>query len=305
MRILVTGATGFVGRWLIRELEETGHDAVPAPGSAELEITDEGAVSGLVNDVRPDAIAHLAGVSHAKDAALDPDRAFAVNEGGTRAVMEAAAMHAIPVLVSGSAEVYGRPRPGDLPLREDVPLRTDQPYGVSKVAQERTALEIAARGVPVVVTRSFNHTGPGQRREFVAPALAYGLIEAKRTARPDVAVGDLEVRRDIGDVRDVVRAYRLLLEGLAEGSVPAGTVVNVATGTAVKIRWVFDVIARILGMAAQPRIDPSLLRVGEAPLIVGDPARLQGLTGWFPAISLERTLTDLVASLDDAREGIS
>jgi GDP-4-dehydro-6-deoxy-D-mannose reductase len=299
MRILVTGATGFVGPWLISELETAGHDVVPAPGSAELDIIDQRAVSALVADVRPDAIAHLAGVSHARDAALDPDRAFAVNAGGTRVVMEAAVPRAIPVLVSGSAEVYGRPEPGDLPLREDVPLRADQPYGGSKLAQERAALDIGARAVPVVVTRSFNHTGPGQRRDFVAPALAYRLIEAKRTGRREVSVGALEVLRDIGDVRDFVRAYRLLLEGLAEGSVPTGTVVNVATGTAVTIRWVFDTMARILGIAVQPKIDQSLLRDGEAPLIVGDAARLRDLTGWVPRIPLERTLADLVGSLDN------
>ena len=301
MRVLVTGATGFVGRWLIRELEAAGHQPVPAPGSDVVDITDQLAVSRLVAGARPDAIAHLAGVSHAMDAMSDPDHALAVNAGGTNLVIQAAAASGRPiaVLVTGSSEVYGKPEPEDLPLGENSPLRADRPYGRSKLAQEQTAIEAGARDhLPVVVTRSFNHTGPGQRRDFVAPALAHRVIEAKRTGRVDVAVGDLDVRRDIGDVRDVARAYRLLLEGLAAGSVPAGTVVNVATGKAVAIRWVLEVISRIVGVAVRPRVDPALLRDDDPPLIVGDPSRLARLTGWSPAIPLEQTLRDLVASVD-------
>ena len=303
MRILVTGATGFVGRWLVRELEASGHVAIGTPSSRELDITDPGAVSALVASARPDAVAHLAGVSYARDASRDPAYALAVNEGGTRAVLAAAAetsdqRQSIPVLVSGSSEVYGRPRPDDLPLREHAPLRTDQPYGLSKLAQERAALEIAVeRGVPVVVTRSFNHTGPGQRLDFVAPALVSRVLEARRTGTRDVAVGNIDVRRDLGDVRDVARAYRLLLEGLTHGDVPSGTIVNVATGQAVSIRRVLEIVCRAAGHEVQPKIDPGLLRQNDPPVIVGDHALLNGLTGWEPRVPLETTLADLVSSL--------
>jgi GDP-4-dehydro-6-deoxy-D-mannose reductase len=301
MRILVTGATGFVGRWLIRELEAAGHDAVPSPGSAELDITDEPAVTRFVTTMRPNAIAHLAGISYARDAARDPDRAMAVNEAGTAAVMRAAAaLDPTPVvLVSGSSEVYGLPRPEDLPLREEAPLRAAMPYGRSKLAQERTALALGrSEAVPVIVTRSFNHTGPGQRHDFVAPALAQRVLEARRTGRERVPVGNLDVTRDIADVRDVVRAYRLLMEGVANGSVASGTVVNVATGKAVTIRWVFETICRIVGVTMRPEVDPSLLRPDDPPVVVGDPARLTRLTGWTATIPLEQTLRDLVTSFD-------
>jgi GDP-4-dehydro-6-deoxy-D-mannose reductase len=301
MRVLVTGATGFVGPWLVRELESAGHDIIKAPGSGELDITDRNAVHALVRRIEPEAIAHLAGVSHAADAARDPARAFAVNEGGTVAVIQAAATLPRPpvVLVAGSSEVYGAPSSNDLPLTEDAPLRAAEPYGRSKLAQERVALELGqASGVPVVVTRSFNHTGPGQRPSFVAPALAQRVLMAARAGRRDVAVGNLDVHRDIADVRDVARAYRLLLERLAVGDVASGSVVNVATGEAVSIRSLLSLIVRIVGVEVEPRVDATLVRDDDPPIVIGDPSRLRAWTGWRPTIPLETTLADLVAASD-------
>ena len=300
MRILVTGATGFVGRWLIEELAAAGHEPISSPASGTLDITDAAAVSRFVADAQPEAIAHLAGVAYARDAARDPDHAFAVNEGGTRNVVAAAAALStpVPVLVSGSSEVYGRPESSDLPLREVAPLRTDQAYGRSKLAQERAAVEMGKElGVPVVVTRSFNHTGPGQRLEFVTPALAARVLEAKRGGAGSVAVGNLDVRRDIGDVRDVVRAYRLLIEGLVEDRLSRGLVVNVATGRSIAIGDILETLARLVGIEVEARIDPTLLRDNDPPLIVGDSSRLRELTGWSPALPMETTLADLLASL--------
>lgn len=300
MRVLVTGATGFVGRWLTEELVAQGHDPVAVPSSAVLDVTDAQAVAEFISIVRPEAVVHLAGISHAQDASRDPERAFAVNAGGTRAVMDAigALRGPIPVLVAGSAEVYGRPDPADLPLTESAPLRTDEPYGRSKLAQERVALERGAvLGVPVCVTRSFNHTGPGQRPDFVAPALAHRVFEAKRSHSGTVAVGNLDVRRDLGDVRDVVRGYRLLIEGLTDGRVPAGSVVNVATGRAVSVRQLLDMVSRAAGVRTTPRVDPRLVRANDAPEIVGDATLLRRLTGWAPTIPLERTIADVVAAI--------
>jgi len=303
VRVLVTGATGFVGRWLIRELEAAGHEAIGTPPSSQIDLTDPDATSRLVIEIRPDAIAHLAGVSHAPDALAGPDRAFRINVGGTQAVVEAirASGRPIRLLVAGSAAVYGRPNPVDLPLTETAPLRTDQPYGLSKLAQEAISVEAATRfEIPVVVTRAFNHTGPGQRQDFAAPALARRVLHARETGAHEIPVGNLDVRRDLGDVRDVVRAYRLLLEGLAEPTPTLVTVVNVATERAVSIRVVLETLCRLAGVEAEPAVDPKFLRTGDPPEIVGDASALRALTGWTPQIELELTLADLLASIEAA-----
>ena len=300
MRILVTGATGFVGRWLLEELRANGHEAVASPGSHEVEITDFSQVTTLVRRVHPDAIAHLAGVAFAGDAAREPARALEVNADGTRTVVSVAgAAGGIPVLVSGSAEVYGYPDPGDLPLRESAPLRGNRPYAISKVAQERLALEVGRNnGVPLVVTRSFNQIGPGQRPEFVAPAMARRLIRAKAEGNPSISVGNLDVRRDFTDVRDVVRAYRLLIERIAGGTIRT-QVVNVGSGMAIAVRELLERLGQIVGITPDPVIDPALVRAGEPELIVGDTTRLRDLTGWTPEIPLALTLQDLVRSIEE------
>ena len=301
MRVLVTGPTGFVGRWLIEELRSHGHTLLLAPPSRELDITDHAAVIDLVTAAAPDAIAHLAAVSFAGDARRDPARAFAVNVGGTAALMEAAGRLPRPpvVLVTGSSEAYAPPRPEDLPLRESAPLLPESPYGLSKLAAEAVALEVAgAHGIHLVVTRSFNHTGPGQRPDFVVPALAGRIADVLAGRAAAIRVGNTDVHRDFLDVRDVVRAYRLLLEAGATGALPAGpTIVNVASGRSVSVRWIAETLKSHAGCDADLVEDPDLVRPSDPPEIVGDAGLLRKLTGWSPAIPLERTLGDIT---DDA-----
>ena len=308
MRVLVTGATGFAGQWLIRELAAAGHDAIGTPRSTDLDIMDEAAVAAFVGAARPDAVAHLAGVSYGPDARRDPDLALAINEGGTHSVMAAVAGLAtarsasVPVLLVSSSEVYGRPALADLPLGESAPLSTDQPYGLSKLAQERVAFEFErSRHVPVVVARAFNHAGPGQRPEFVVPALAARIVEAATSGGRTVHAGNVDVQRDFSDVRDVVRAYRLLLECLVAARLPpAPRVYNVASGRAVSIRGIIDRFAALAGIDVTITIDPALVRAEDPPEIRGDPTRITADVGWRPTIPLEATLADVLAEARSA-----
>jgi GDP-4-dehydro-6-deoxy-D-mannose reductase len=300
MRILVTGAGGFVGRWMVKDLIAAGHDVTAAPPRTELDIADAGGVRALLDRVRPEAVIHLAGLAYGPDATRDPVEAERVNASGTALLMEGLAVSGpgAHVLVAGSSEVYGVPDPAKLPLTEASPVGPVSAYGRSKLAQEEVALSAGGRtGLSVVVTRSFNHTGPGQRPEFVAPALARRILAAGAEGRREISVGNVDVRRDIGDVRDVVRAYRLILEGLHSGTVPPGSVLNVATGRSIAIREIIDLLSDIAGVPIAPRVDPDLVRANDAPEIVGDASRLRALTGWEPRIPLRQTLTDLVESL--------
>jgi GDP-4-dehydro-6-deoxy-D-mannose reductase len=298
MRVLVTGAGGFVGRWLTRELQASGHEVV-GPPERELDVTDAGAMSAAIGAIRPDAIAHLAAVAYAPDAAGDPARAFRVTVGGTVALGEALLANQVrpAILISGSSEVYGAPHPDSLPLTETAPLAPRTAYAISKVSQEAVALRYAALlELPLVATRSFNHTGPGQRPVFVVPALANRVADAARAPRgaASVRVGNLDVRRDFTDVRDVVRAYRLLLERLADGSIaPGGAILNVASGQSVAIRSILERFVALSGAPIEPAVDPALVRSDDPPDIRGDASALTAATGWRPERDLESTLSDV------------
>jgi GDP-4-dehydro-6-deoxy-D-mannose reductase len=306
VRVLVTGGGGFAGRWLIRELAEHGHEAIPAPPSGELDIADAGAVQRLVRDTGPDVIAHLAAVAFGPDARRDPDRAAAVNVGGTEAVVRAAAETGAGVLVVSSSEVYGPPDPGDLPLDEAAPLRAEQPYGRSKIAAETVARE-AAGGARLAIVRPFNHTGPGQRREFVVPALAERIVAARTAGASTIRVGNVDVRRDFSDVRDVVVAYRLVLERLAgDGFAEAGSagtsggfedgevpVFNIASERSTSIREIAAALAAEAGIAIDFEVDPALVRASDPPEIRGDATAIRRALGWTATTPLERTLRDV------------
>ena len=307
MRIAVTGANGFVGRWLEAELRTAGHDVLDG-GTDRPDVTDPEGLAAWLRSVAPGAVVHLAAIAFGPEAARDPGRAFAVTVGGTVAVLEAARTIGPPpwVLVPSSGEVYGRPGEWSLPLTEAAPIRPGGPYALSKVAQESVALALGARtGVPVIVTRAFNHTGPGQRIDFVVPALAHRVHEFARGDAPAIRVGNLDVARDFLDVRDVARAYRLLVEAAGEGRIAPSTIVNVASGKSVAVRWILEELCRLASVDPALEVDRALVRPGEPVDIRGDASRLRELVGWRPEIPFAQTLKEVLARIGERADDVA
>jgi GDP-4-dehydro-6-deoxy-D-mannose reductase len=300
VKVVVTGARGFVGRHLGRHLTDRDVDVISLDvGDAQpIDITDRDAVNRRIADVSPDIVFHLAARSHVGASWTDGDLLTAVNVDGTRAVVEACVRAGVArVLVVGSAEQYGAVDPHDLPIAEDTACRPLTPYGRSKVEAEAVALEAhRTYGLGVVCTRAFNHTGPGQSPAFLVPGLAARIAAAERDGVDEISLGNGDPVRDFSDVRDVVRAYVLLAEhGIA------GEVYNVCSGRGVRVG---DVAGRLIARAAQPlRVIAAteLMRPVDIPVLVGDPAKLVAATGWVAEHDLDDTLDAVLAA---ARDGV-
>lgn len=303
MRWLVTGATGFVGGHLLPRLatQRARVFGLARPGSAavrgcemvEADLLDAEAVERVVATVKPERIVHLAAQSSAKDSWADPAATLKTNVLGLLHLLEGVrrAELAPRVLVVGSAEEYGAVAEAGQPIPEDAPLRPLSPYAASKVAQGYLALQYAlSHGLQVVRTRTFNHTGPGRGAGFAEGSFARQIAEILAGRRePRIVVGNLDAVRDFSDVRDVVRAYTLLVEKGA-----AGEVYNVASGCGVRIGYVLERLVALSGVKVEIREERALLRPADIPYLVGDFGRLRAL-GWAPEIGLDRSLTDLLA----------
>jgi GDP-4-dehydro-6-deoxy-D-mannose reductase len=296
MRALVTGAGGFVGRHLVAHLSAAGDEVVTLDrhGSRPVDITDPTATSEAVAAAAPEIVYHLAGWANVGSSWQHPREVFDANAVGTLHVLLACRDAGVRrVLVVGSADLYGRVEPHELPLTERSPLRPTSPYAASKAAAEVLALQAyLGSGLETVCARPFNHLGPGQSEDFVAPGLAARIARAERAGRRAIPVGNLSARRDFTDVRDVVRAYRLMVQ---HGS--PGEVYNVCSGTDVSIE---DLANRLLvhaGGDLELETDPGLLRPVDLPILRGDATKLAEATGWRPELPLEQTLADLLADM--------
>ncbi len=295
---LVTGAGGFVGRHLVAHLRASGDRVVAV--DREVDVRDPRAVADALGASAPEVVYHLAALSHVGRSWDEPEAVRAVNVGGTRSVLAAVAARApgARVVVVSSAEVYGVTRPEDQPLGETRTLAPVSPYASSKAEAEGLALEAAAGGLDVVVVRPFNHVGPGQGPTFFVPALVGRLLEARAGGRAEVRVGDLSARRDLTDVRDVVRAYRLLARRGASGGV-----YNVASGVDHAMAEVAAALVAMVAPGTPLVLDPSLVRPVEVPVSRGDPTRLTEATRWRPRIDLARSLSDVVSDLTRSHQG--
>ena len=293
MRALVTGAGGFVGAHLVRHLEQQGDEVVELERRVDgVDIADADALIDAVMAAKPEAVYHLAGAADVGGSWAEPRETFLANALGTLNVLEASRqVGADRVLAVTSADVYGRVTPDELPIREDQPLRPVSPYAASKVAADALAQQAwLGHRLPVIRVRAFNHLGPGQSDRFVAPSLAHRIARNERDGGDEVPIGNMTPRRDVTDVRDVVRAYRLLM---LEGE--PGAAYNVCRGEAASVRQIAEAL---LGMASRPMrlvSDRALQRPVDIPVLIGDNTALRAVTGWEPTIPLAQTLADVLA----------
>ena len=311
MKILVTGADGFVGSWLLPMLTAEGHEvvaglqpevalaaqaqrrgALEGARSLPLELLDAASIRSAI-EMGWDAVVHLAALASGSEAQRNPLAAWEINTLGTVRVAEAlGALRSrgedpLLLLVS-TAEVYGAGTP-DLRVETD-PVRPCSPYAASKLGAEIAALEVHRRtGLRVVVARAFPHSGPRQDTRFVVPAFAQRLLDAKRSGAREIRVGDLSPVRDFLHVADVAGAYARLLD---KGR--AGEVYNVASGRSVSVGDLLSMLADVVGFPVTPVPGRELLRPVDIPHLVGDSTKLRTETGWQPANSLEEMLRQVV-----------
>jgi GDP-4-dehydro-6-deoxy-D-mannose reductase len=313
MRALVTGAAGFVGQWVSRELLERGWEvggtsleAMP-PATTPNDIL--ASVRWHVADVRrledwarlldmekPDAILHLAGVAFVPAAQADPGAALEVNAIGAARLLAAVKAHRAAgtldptVLVIGSGEQYGRHDASEMPLAETAEQRPHSVYAASKAAQEYVALEaFRSSGVRVMATRSFNHSGAGQPGHFLLPALVCRAVALRAERGRTLAIGNTTPVRDFLHVRDVARAYVDLVD---RGTM--GEVYNVASGTGIDVGALARRVLALVGVDAIFNTDAALVRPADVPILIGDATKLRRATGWSPRFTLDSIIEDLI-----------
>ena len=301
-KVLVTGANGFVGQHVVAEL--LAHDisvvALGGPiGSSEqphdnveylsVDLTAPEAVN-KIDFTRISGVIHLAGLAAVGPSFDKPLEYITANSGMEINLFEAAlAQNAHPrALIISSGSLYDAK--ADLPLTETSPVSPSSPYAVSKVTQEQMAWYYGGRGFECVVARPFNHIGPGQNQGFIVPDLTKQVVDIERGAAAEVRVGNLDAERDYTDVRDIARAYRLLLEKGAPGET-----YNICSGRALSGHVVLEHILKASGGSPPITTDPAKMRPADNPVIYGSHDKLTLATGWEPTISIEDTMRDVVA----------
>ncbi|QDE91990.1 GDP-4-dehydro-6-deoxy-D-mannose reductase [Myxococcus xanthus] len=300
MRILVTGADGFVGRHLCALLRAAGDDVVEAHGprgeginsnALHFDVANEASVKAAVAETKPEGIIHLAGFSSVAKSHHNPSRVFAVNTMGVVHLLTAV-RESVPkarVVLVGSGEVYG-PVPEGTRATEDTPAVPLSPYAASKSAAELAAVQFhRSYGLEVVMARPFNHLGAGQDPTFVVPSFAAQIRAiGLGTVDPVLRTGNLDAVRDFSHVRDVVEAYRLLLD---KGE--PGQAYNIGSGEGRTIRSLLEEMLSLAGVSARIELDPARLRPSDIPSLVGAPDKLKAL-GWAPKLTVTDALRDVL-----------
>jgi GDP-4-dehydro-6-deoxy-D-mannose reductase len=257
------------------------------------DLRNPGGVEALLRQVQPNCIFHLAAQSSVPASFEDPWDTLENNIRAELNLLEAVRRSGrnVRVLVVGSNEEYGAPNAGELPQTEDSPLRPNNPYAVSKVAQDLLGLQYyLAHKVPVVRVRPYNHTGPGQSPRFVVPSFAQQIARIEAGLQePALKVGNLDASRDFTDVRDIVRAYHL---AVTQGK--AGEVYNLASGRPQSVRGLLEKLLSYSRPDIRVERDPSRYRPVDVPVVYGSAEKFHRRTGWQPGIPFEQTLQDIL-----------
>ena len=307
MRALITGVAGFVGGHLAETIlavpgwevwgsiiaETDRAQVIQGVQALTADLREPEQARVLVETAQPDAVFHLAAQAYVPQAWADPWGTYHTNIRGQLNLLEAISQLKLNsrVIVVSSNEVYGLARPEDLPLHENSPLRPNNPYSVSKLAQDFMGLQyFLDRQLPIVRVRPFNHIGPRQNERFVAPSFAKQIVEIERGLRePVLRLGNMTAQRDFSDVRDITRAYLLAME---KGE--PGEVYNIGTGRARSVREMLDVMLAACSIKITEEIDPDKLRPSDTPISYADPTKFKRQTGWEPRFSFEQTCLDIL-----------
>lgn len=305
-KILITGVSGFVGGYLTEyllsqnncEIFGTDHQEenyLRSPFKDKIKFTkinllDNQSVLDLINQTKPDMIFHLAAASSPSESFADPVKTININVTAQINLLEALRINNLlntRILIVSSSEVYGFIKPGDLPVDEDTPLHPATPYAVSKITQDFFGLQYyIASKLQCIRVRPFNHIGPRQNTKFVVANFSKQIAEIEKgKSEPVISVGNLDSKRDFTDVRDIVKAYYLLMEK----GVP-GEVYNIGSGISRSVKEILDILLVLSTSKISIKNDPSKLRPGDTPDIVCDFTKLRDLTGWKPEIPIRQTL---------------
>lgn len=308
-KVLITGITGFAGSFLAEHLvenpeyqisgtflnEESLKNVASIKDKLDLikvDLTQKDAIEGLITDKKPDMIYHLAALSSVGASFKDPVATFHNNVDSEIYLLEALRKENLlttKVMIIASAEEYGYVKPEDLPLNENAPLRPGNPYASTKIAQDFVGLQYAlSYKMPIIRVRPFNHIGPRQAPGFVVSDFAKQITTIEKGQQaPVIKVGNLDAKRDFTDVRDMVKAYAMLME---KGE--AGEVYNIGSGVSYAIQEILNILLSMSSVKITAETDPSRLRPSDVPEIVSDNTKIIELTGWQPEILLETTLKD-------------
>lgn len=310
MRAIITGISGFVGGHLAEHLIDSGDLVVGLSESGQwpsklaqlarhvrIEAFDlvhgsEAELAALIARKQPEVIYHLAAQANPQASLDDPRGTWSLNLGGAFNLLEAvkASGQKPRILMVGSGVCYGNPLPDQIPVSENCPLRPNNPYAASKAAADLLAIQYyLAHDTNVVIARPFNHAGPRQPPTYVLSSLARQVAQVETGHVTRVEVGNLDVVRDFTDVRDVVRAYRLLAE---KGS--AGEIFNVGTGQGTRIADALAILRSLARMSVEIHTDPVRMRPVDQPLLIADASKLRTVTGWEPQFAMQQTLQDML-----------